>query len=36
VAVYPESGESIEQLLGEADRALYEMKHHGGGMAMLA
>jgi GGDEF domain-containing protein len=26
VAVYPESGHTIEQLLGAADRALYQEK----------
>jgi diguanylate cyclase (GGDEF)-like protein len=29
VAVYPENGTSIEQLLGAADRALYQMKGQG-------
>lgn len=31
VAAYPEDGDTPEKLLGAADRALYRMKHRGGG-----
>ena len=31
VAAFPEDGDTAEQLLGAADRALYGMKHRGGG-----
>jgi diguanylate cyclase (GGDEF)-like protein len=31
VAAFPEDGDTPEQLLGAADRALYGMKHRGGG-----
>jgi GGDEF domain-containing protein len=31
VAAYPEDGDTPEELLGAADRALYGMKHRGKG-----
>jgi GGDEF domain-containing protein len=31
VAAFPEDGDTPEQLLGAADRALYGMKNRGGG-----
>lgn len=36
VAVYPKDGDSLEKLLGAADRALYRMKGHGDGVLNLA
>jgi diguanylate cyclase (GGDEF)-like protein/PAS domain S-box-containing protein len=35
-AVYPENGQTYEELFGVADRALYEMKRHGRGKLQLA
>ena len=34
VAAFPEDGDTPEKLLGAADRALYRMKHHGGGSSV--
>jgi diguanylate cyclase (GGDEF)-like protein len=34
-AVFPQDGETIEQLLSTADRGLYRMKNRGGGVATL-
>jgi len=36
LAVYPQDGETIEALLGAADRALYGMKARGGGNGSLS
>ena len=36
VAVYPNDGDTLEKLLGAADRALYRMKGHGDGVLSLA
>ncbi len=36
VAVFPQDGDSIEKLLGAADRALYRMKGHGDGVLTFA
>ena len=36
VAVYPHDGETIEELLGVADRTLYEMKERGGGKLSMS
>jgi diguanylate cyclase (GGDEF)-like protein/PAS domain S-box-containing protein len=35
-AAYPQDGQTLEQLLRVADRALYEMKENGGGMIPLS
>jgi len=36
VSVYPKDGDSLEKLLGAADRALYRMKGHGDGVLNFA
>ena len=36
IAVYPQNGESLDQLLSLADRALYEAKHMGRNRVVLA
>ncbi|HEV3219848.1 MAG TPA: GGDEF domain-containing protein [Candidatus Acidoferrales bacterium] len=36
VAVYPQDGDSLEKLLGAADRALYRMKGRGDGLLSFA
>src|SRR5579863_2011547 len=36
VAVYPNDGDTLEKLLGAADRELYRMKGHGDGVLTLA
>lgn len=36
VAVYPDDGDTLEKLLGSADRALYRMKGQGGGVLNFA
>jgi len=35
-AVFPQDGETIEQLLNAADRGLYGMKNRSGGVATLS
>ncbi len=36
IAVYPQNGETVDQLLSTADRALYEAKHMGRNRVVLA
>jgi diguanylate cyclase (GGDEF)-like protein len=35
IAVFPEDGETYEELFNAADRALYKMKQQGGGKLLL-